>query len=605
MIVCFCYFVYVIILLQDCAKVKVFKFIFSMLKTKKINRLYKIAGICLFMLLAIFLLANFALAAAGPEVGLNYAEGTGLSNSQDIRVIIARIIRIFIGFLGIIAVSLIMYAGWIWMTSEGNEEKITQAKKILQNAVIGLIIILSAFAIVSFILNRLTGAAGGNVPVPPGGGGGGGISALGSGIINSHYPGRNQKDIPRNTKIAVTFKEAIDPATIIVDNKINQQNIKIYKTVDGVAGAVTFDVSAVKTDDNKTFVFKPSQYLGSPTEKIWYSVGLGKNIKKVNGDPAFGSVIGDIAYDWMFEVGTFIDITPPKVESIIPQPSATEPRNVVVQINFSEAVDPISASGAFRDGSGFENIKIFNNTDNVIIEGIFYISNQYETVEYLTFDACGVNSCGQTIYCLPGDKQIKAFINAAAFDPDIASAIFPYNGVVDMADNSFDGNGDGTAVGPESQSALPPYNANSQTHDGQGDDYYWLFNTNNTIDIIPPKIDHISPPVGGSGVDLSAVPEATFSKLLMSSSLNSSSINLRSAGAGYNYWITKSDNFADNKTTAKVNHDQFNENTDYSVELNSGVKDIYQNCYTPCSGLGVNGNPSCCDGAASSNSSCQ
>ncbi len=575
-----------------------------MLKNGKFNRLYKIAGVCLFMLLAIFLLSNFVLAATGPEIGLNYAEGTGLSNSQDIRVTIAKIIRIIIGFLGIIAVSLIMYAGWLWMTSEGNEEKIAQAKKTLTNAVIGLLIILAAFAIVSFILNKLMGIVDGNVAGPPGGGAGGGISALGSGIINSHYPARNQKDVPRNTKIAVTFKEAIDPATIITDGKINQQNIKIYKTVDGVAGAVTFDVSAFKTDDNKTFVFKPTQYLGSPTEKIWYTVGLSKNIKKANGDLAFGAVLGEIAYDWMFEVGTFIDTTPPKVESIIPQPSTTEPRNVVVQINFSEAVDPISASGFFKDGDGFDNIKVLNNTDSVIIEGIFYISNQYKTVEYLTFDACGINSCGQTIYCLPGNKQIKAFINAATFDVNIASAVFPYDGVVDMADNSFDGNSDGTSQGPESQSNLVPYNANSQTHDGQGDDYYWLFNTNNTIDIIPPKVDQINPSVGISGVDLSAVPEATFNKFLMSSSLNSSSINLKSAATLYNYWITKSDNFSDSKTTAYVNHDQFNEDTNYSVELNSGIKDIYQNCYTPCSGLGVNGNPSCCDGTPSSNSSC-
>jgi len=577
---------------------------FPMLSSSKYTKNFLMIAVCLFIATtAIFLLAN-SLAAAGPDVGLTYPEGTGLSNSQDIRIIIAKIIRVILGFLGIIAVFLIMYAGWLWMTSEGNEEKIEQAKRILTNAVIGLIIILSAFAIASFILNGLLGANQGNVTTPPGGGDGGGVSALGSGIISSHYPGRGQKDIPRNTKIAITFKEAMDPSTIITGDKINASNIKIYKTVDGVSGAVAFDVSARKTDDNKTFIFKPSQYLGSPTEKIWYSVGLSKNIKKANGDLAFGAVIGEIAYDWMFEVGTFIDNTPPKIESIIPQPSATEPRNAIVQINFSEAVDPISASGAYKGGSGFNNIKVIDNATASLIEGNFYISNQYKTVEYLTFDACGTNSCGQTIYCLPGNKQIKTFINAATFDVDTVSADFPYDGVADMADNSFDGNANGTAQGPESQSGLPPYNANSQTHEGQGDDYYWLFNTNNTIDTTPPKVDQVSPVVGGSGVDLSATPEAIFSKLLMSSSLNSSSVNFRSAGVGYNYWITKSDNFSDKKTTVDINHDQFNENSNYSVQLTSGIQDVYQNCYTPCSGLGLTGNPSCCNGAPSSNSSC-
>ena len=574
-----------------------------MLLSKKYSKIFLVA---VFLLLATVFLFHVTLAAE-VDTGLTYAEGTGLSASQDIRVTIAKIIRIVIGFLGIVAVGLIMYAGWIWMTSEGSEEKIEQAKKILTNAVIGLIIILSAFAIVSFIINSLTGAISGSQPAGSSSGvSSGGLAALGSGVINSHYPERNQTGVPRNTKIAITFKEAIDPATIIVDGKINQQNIKIYKTVDGVSGSVTFDVIARKTDDNKTFVFKPSQYLGSPTEKIWYSVGLSKNIKKVNGDLAFGAVIGEIAYDWMFEVGTFVDNTPPKVASIIPRPSAVEPRNVVVQINFSEPVDPISSSGVFKDAAGFNNIKIFDNAAGSLIEGNFYISNQYKTVEFLTFDACGINSCGQTIYCLPGNKQIKAFINAATLTAmDSPSADFPYTGVVDMADNSFDGNGDGTAQGPQAQSGLVPYNANNQTHGGEGDDYYWLFNTNNTIDITPPVVDQVNPVVGGSGVDLSVIPQATFSKLLMSSSLNSSSINFKSGGAGYNYWITKNDDFSAKKTTANINHDQFAENQEYSVRLNSSIKDIYQNCYTPCSGLGVSGNPSCCNGVASNNNNCQ
>lgn len=597
-----------------------------MLIRLKYTKILKIA-VCLFVATtAIFLLANFAIAAE-LDVGLSYAEGTGLSNTQDIRIIIARIIRIIIGFLGIIAVGLIMYAGWLWMTSEGEAEKVEKAKKTLTNAVIGLIIIMASFAIASFILNKLMGATdGGDTPGPPGGGGGG-IPALGSGIISSHYPGRNQKDIPRNTKIMVTFKEAIDASTMIEDSnssgifgdwindgdgeiedgefdELNNNNIKIYKTIDGVPGAIIFAVSARKTDDNKTFIFKPTQYLGSPTEKIWYSVGLSKNIKKANGDPAFAGVIGEIAYDWMFEVGTFIDNTPPKVESIIPQPDATEPRNVVAQINFSEAVDPISASGIFKAGSGFNNIKVIDEAATSSIEGIFYISNQYKTVEFLTFDACGINSCGQTIYCLPGNKRIQVFINAATLMAlDSPSAVFPYDGVVDLADNSFDGNGNGTAQGPKSQSGLVPYNANNQTHEGEGDDYYWLFNTNDTIDIIPPIIEQINPGVGASQVDLSAIPQATFSKLLMSASLNSSSINFKCGGAGCNYWINKSDNLG--KTTAKINHDQFNEGTNYAVQFNSGIKDIYQNCYTPCSGLGITGGPSCCNGQPSPAASCQ
>ena len=572
-----------------------------MLLSKKYSKIFLVA---VFLLLATVFLFHVTLAAE-VDTGLTYAEGTGLSASQDIRVTIAKIIRIVIGFLGIVAVGLIMYAGWIWMTSEGSEEKIEQAKKILTNAVIGLIIILSAFAIVSFIINSLTGAISGSQPAGSSSGvSSGGLAALGSGVINSHYPERNQTGVPRNTKIIITFKEAMDPATLISGQSINQQNIKIYQTESGAADAVTFPVGATKTEDNKTFVFSPSQYLGSPSEKIWYSVALSKNVKKASGASAFAGAVAELAYDWMFEVGTYVDNTPPKIDSVVPAPASTEARNVVVQINFSEALDPTAAAGATRNG--FANIKVMDDAAASLIAGNFYISNQYRTVEFLTDSECGINSCGQTVYCLPANKRIKVLAAAAnLLVPGAPLAAYPANGLVDLAGNSLDGNGNGTAEGPQAQSGLVPYNANNQTHGGEGDDYYWLFNTNNTIDITPPVVDQVNPVVGGSGVDLSVIPQATFSKLLMSSSLNSSSINFKSGGAGYNYWITKNDDFSAKKTTANINHDQFVENQEYSVRLNSSIKDIYQNCYTPCSGLGVSGNPSCCNGVASNNNNCQ
>jgi len=572
-----------------------------MLLSKKYSKIFLVA---VFLLLATVFLFHVTLAAE-VDTGLTYAEGTGLSASQDIRVTIAKIIRIVIGFLGIVAVGLIMYAGWIWMTSEGSEEKIEQAKKILTNAVIGLIIILSAFAIVSFIINSLTGAISGSQPAGSSSGvSSGGLAALGSGVINSHYPERNQTGVPRNTKIIITFKEAMDPATLISGQSINQQNIKIYQTESGAADAVTFPVGATKTEDNKTFVFSPSQYLGSPSEKIWYSVALSKNVKKASGASAFAGAVAELAYDWMFEVGTYVDNTPPKIDSVVPAPASTEARNVVVQINFSEALDPTAAAGATRNG--FANIKVMDDAAASLIAGNFYISNQYRTVEFLTDSECGINSCGQTVYCLSANKRIKVLAAAAnLLVPGAPLAAYPANGLVDLAGNSLDGNGNGTAEGPQAQSGLVPYNANNQTHGGEGDDYYWLFNTNNTIDITPPVVDQVNPVVGGSGVDLSVIPQATFSKLLMSSSLNSSSINFKSGGAGYNYWITKNDDFSAKKTTANINHDQFAENQEYSVRLNSSIKDIYQNCYTPCSGLGVSGNPSCCNGVASNNNNCQ
>ncbi|MFH1427283.1 MAG: hypothetical protein ABIG60_02020, partial [Patescibacteria group bacterium] len=107
--------------------------------------------------IALLAVANFTLAqTADPWGGQEEAVGEAIGlGGDDPRIIAARVIRIGLGFLGLIALVLVIYAGWLWMTAAGNEERINQAKKILTNAIIGLIIILASFAIVSFILLKL------------------------------------------------------------------------------------------------------------------------------------------------------------------------------------------------------------------------------------------------------------------------------------------------------------------------------------------------------------------------------------------------------------------------------------------------------------------
>jgi len=86
-------------------------------------------------------------------------EITGLAE-RDPRGIAASVINVVLGFLGIIAVGLILYAGFKWMTAGGSEDKITEARKLLVAGVIGLIIILAAFAIANFVLTQLIRATG-------------------------------------------------------------------------------------------------------------------------------------------------------------------------------------------------------------------------------------------------------------------------------------------------------------------------------------------------------------------------------------------------------------------------------------------------------------
>ena len=104
------------------------------------------------VIIASFAIVNFALAL---DLGMGYGTNLGLGEA-DPRVIAVNIVRIALTFIGIIAVCIIIYAGFLWMTAAGSPEKIDKAKKTLIGAIIGLIIILSAWAIVTFIINQMS-----------------------------------------------------------------------------------------------------------------------------------------------------------------------------------------------------------------------------------------------------------------------------------------------------------------------------------------------------------------------------------------------------------------------------------------------------------------
>jgi hypothetical protein len=61
------------------------------------------------------------------------------------------IIGLVLSFVGILFLGLMIYAGLMWMTAQGNETKVTKAKDLLVNAVIGLIIVFAAYAITAFV----------------------------------------------------------------------------------------------------------------------------------------------------------------------------------------------------------------------------------------------------------------------------------------------------------------------------------------------------------------------------------------------------------------------------------------------------------------------
>lgn len=88
--------------------------------------------------------------------GLIKTGGSAKYNAgQNIQSIVALVVRSALSLLVIIFFGLSLYAGLRWMTARGNEEFVTRAKDTLTTSITGLIIVVSAYALTTFVLSRL------------------------------------------------------------------------------------------------------------------------------------------------------------------------------------------------------------------------------------------------------------------------------------------------------------------------------------------------------------------------------------------------------------------------------------------------------------------
>ena len=84
-------------------------------------------------------------------------ESLALSGGEgsDLRQTIANIINVALGFLGIIAVIIVLVGGFKYMIAGGDEQKTKDARGWIISGIIGLAIILSGWAITSFVIGQL------------------------------------------------------------------------------------------------------------------------------------------------------------------------------------------------------------------------------------------------------------------------------------------------------------------------------------------------------------------------------------------------------------------------------------------------------------------
>lgn len=629
------------------------------------NKFLKTAVLLGAVIAAVFIFSASANAASVADSNSTLNQGVQIIQQPlglpafDIRIIIANIIRVLLGLLGIVLVVLMMYAGYLWMTAGGNEEQIAQAKNIIKNAVIGLAIILSAYAIVTFIFNMLGVGGGGE--------GGGGINPpvtenlAGSGAlgrtVKDHYPARDQKNVPRNSKILISFFKPLKPESFITDtngdgifgdcvntNDVNfSWNVNCDHVVTTTAGLLSDAFINVKNKDTKvpilglvalvststengvtgafTLVLKPitststtdltGGYLGSETEDVGYTVYLGNGIlvdDPLNNNPRLfaSSNPNNDHYNWNFTCNTTLDLTPPHIVGVYPDESTlkdnkAEVKNTVIQISFSEPVDPIGLQGSMRSSSPFDgnfivnssnsnSLYLTNSSTNILPKGSWNLINNFQTLEFTPTEQCGKNVCGDPVYCLPVCDPGSINCPIAHYKILLKTASTtgtgfidrPFSGIEDLAGNAFDGNNDGVRQNP---STILPIFDNWATPDN----YKWSFNIKNDMDLTPPYLIHVEPSIIESFVQPKAPWKMQFNKRMRVDSfygvdileypLSTNNVDLykdphAQVETGYTWVDVSHGDFL------KVN------NKRYMPIATSSIQDSHFNCFYP--GLGPN-----------------
>lgn len=109
------------------------------------------------------LFASQAHANVGTTDYLTQIGGASQLGDGDLMTIVGSLLNTVLSFLGIVLLFIVLYAGFLWMTAGGDEDKVKKSKSLMINAVIGLIITLAAFAISNFVFDELISATGSQV----------------------------------------------------------------------------------------------------------------------------------------------------------------------------------------------------------------------------------------------------------------------------------------------------------------------------------------------------------------------------------------------------------------------------------------------------------
>lgn len=297
------------------------------------------------------------------DFGTGYLAGSDLPQ-DDVRVVIVRVINVVLGVLGVVFVGLMIYAGWLWMTAGGNEQQVGKARKIIINAVIGLIIIFMAFAFTRFIFNLLNDAGstpGGPTSCTDGSVSGcnvcvGGIWAYDStlcmlpgssfrirDVSTAHGGTDNAKDVYLCSAIQANTNNRIDSATVSGNVTLTNGGSTVTATISNTSRSIEI-VPDAKLNKNTVYKARYAKALSDTT-------GL-----SLSGCDPFNCSDAGTAFEWQFETGETDDLVKPEITNTSPisdlassrYPDQNVARDGSIRVTFSENI----RASSIDDGSG-------------------------------------------------------------------------------------------------------------------------------------------------------------------------------------------------------------------------------------------------------------
>lgn len=285
--------------------------------------------------------------------------GNGILGIDDLRLLIVRVVQILLTLVGLAAVLVVIYGGWLWMTARGNDDQVKRAKKVLINGLIGLVLIISSYFIVQLVVGTFTDlldpstAESCTVNDTQGCGSCGGVrtcdasgkwgACVSGGLCPEDAPFGLQtytptgSDNPVNSVVTMKFKMDVETLTA---TSIANFDIKARPTADAaavpttVAGAISLAKDSDGNDQKDKVVFVPSAVCTEDTSQNCFAknstvtVTVSDSLRSANGVRLTCPLTG---CTWTFEIGESFDAAAPTISYKKPRRTVPIANSVLIE----------------------------------------------------------------------------------------------------------------------------------------------------------------------------------------------------------------------------------------------------------------------------------